>query len=91
MGVQLNIKDEATIDKVRRMALADGRAVTATIRALVDQEWQKREDDRASRLAKIIAATDRIRAAMTDEAKAMTSKEIMDAIYDDDEEDGFAR
>lgn len=91
MSVQLNIKDEATIDKVRKMALADGVPVTATIRALVDQEWCRREDDRAVRLAKIIAATDRIRAAMTDEAKALTSKDVMDSIYDDDAEDGFAQ
>lgn len=91
MGAQLNIKDEEIVDKVRKLAVADGRPMVATIRALVDQEWCRREDERAKLLARMIAFTEEIHAAMPGDVKGMTSEEIMEAIYDDNEDDGFAR
>ena len=91
---QLNIKDVETIRKVRAIAEARGEALTQTIRALVNQEWDRREAARSDRTTQRLRAVrviqDEVRCLTPPETIKMTSKEIIDSIYDDDQPDGHA-
>lgn len=89
--MQLNIKDDAIVRKAKEWAAQDGHSVIDTIRAVFDRESQRREADRAERLARMREWADAVYAALPADVKGMTSKEIMDSIYDDKEPDGFAR
>lgn len=91
MAAQLNIKDEKVVDEWRTWAQRDGKSVMATMRDVMERERHRRETDRADRLAHMIAFTEELQAAVPPELKGLTSKEIMDSIYDDNEPDGFAR
>lgn len=91
MATQLNIKDPVLIARARDLAKRDGRPVTATLRALVDKEWAAREAERSERLARMTAWAAEVHAQLPDDVKGLSSKEIMDSIYDDNEFDGFAR
>ena len=91
MGVQLNIKDEVLHRKAQEWAKQDGQSVTATIRAVFDRESERRASEYAARLARMTAFSDEIYATLPDDVKKRTSKEIMDSIYDDNTDDGFAR
>jgi hypothetical protein len=91
MGVQLNIKDTRTVELARRHAQRIGKNVTEALRDLLEEEERRREADRTARLATINAMVDEIRADMPAETRRMSSKDVMDSIYDDDEPDGFVR
>ena len=91
MAMQLNLKDPVLIERARTLARRAGQPVTAKLRALVDKEWEAQENDIHERRAALNALLDEIYAVMPDDVKKMTSKEIMDSIYDDNEPDGFAR
>lgn len=91
MAAQLNIKDPVLIERVRDLARRKHQLVTATLRALVDKEWETQQAERASFLAGMRAWSDAVHAELPDDVKGMTSKEVMDSIYDDEEPDGFAR
>lgn len=91
MATQLNIKDPVLVQRVRELALRNGQPVTATLRELVDREWQARDAEKAERLARMTAFTRELQASVPEELRNMTSKEIMDLIYDEDQPDGFAR
>lgn len=91
MATQLNIKDPVLIERARELARRDGKPVTATLRALVDKAWDAKEAERSDRLARMHQWADEVYAQIPDDVKRMTSKEIMDSIYDDNEPDGFAR
>jgi hypothetical protein len=90
MASQLNIKDAVLIERARHLAQARQESVTATLRSLVDREWERREADIEARRAKLDALVAEVRANMPEEVRNMSSKEIMDSIYDDDQPDGFA-
>lgn len=91
MGVQLNIKDERTVTIARDLARQLGKTVTETIREALEEKAQSRERAKEDYIARVSALIDDIRAEMPDDVKKMTSKQVMDSIYDDDEPDGFAR
>ena len=91
MATQLNIKDPVLIERVRTLAARNGEPVTATLRHLVDAAWHEREREIDARFAKMQAWTRKAQAMVPPELKGVTSKEIMDSIYDEDELDGFAR
>ena len=91
MGVQLNIKDAEIAEEWRAWARQDGRSITATMRDVMERERGRRDADRTDRLARMIAFTEQLQAAVPPELKSSTSKEVMDSIYDDKEPDGFAR
>lgn len=91
MVAQLNIKDPLLIERARDLAKRRHQPVTATLRALVDREWEAEQADRVAFLADMRAWADAVHAELPDDVKCMTSKEVMDSIYDDDEPDGFAR
>jgi len=84
MGAQLNIKDSETIELARGLAAELGKSVTATIREALEEKARAREADIQVRIAEINAIVDEIREKMPPEVRAMSSKELMDAIYDED-------
>ncbi|WP_375381597.1 type II toxin-antitoxin system VapB family antitoxin [uncultured Sphingomonas sp.] len=91
MGVQLNIKDERTVTIARDLARQLGKTVTETIRDALEDKVRARDVERGTRVVRMLALADEIYAELPDAVKAMTSKELMDSIYDDNEPDGFAR
>ena len=91
MATQLNIKDAETVRAVRQYAAETGRSVTATVREAIAADRARREADLGERRRELDDLLADIRAYMPEDVKRMTSKEIMDSIYDDSEPDGFAR
>jgi antitoxin VapB len=84
MGAQLNIKDAETIELARGLAAKLGKSVTATIREALEEKARAREADVQERIAAINKIVDDIRQKMSPEVRAMSSKELMDSIYDED-------
>ena len=84
MGVQLNIKDPATVKLARELAERSGRSVTDTIRTALEQEERRREADVQERIREINALTKEINQHLDPAWRGKTSKEIMDSIYDED-------
>ena len=95
MATQLNIKDARTVQRVRELARERGEPVTATLRSLVDREWQAREEQLQRKIDANLRVMreiqEEVRRVTPPETARMTLKEIMDSIYDDGEPDGFAR
>lgn len=83
MGVQLNIKDAETIRLARALAAQAGTSVTETIRVALEAVAREREAESAARLADMIAFSEEAFAAMPDNIRRMSLKEIMDSIYDE--------
>ena len=84
MGKQFNIKDARAIELAQDLAARKGKSVTATIRDMLEEERQRMDDDFQQRTAKILEAGARFRASLPPELLTLSSKEWMDAIYDDD-------
>ena len=84
MGVQLNIKDETVVRLARELADADGKSVTQTLRDLLEREHREREEDRAQRLRRVRALVGEMQVYWKPETRNLTSKELMDSIYDED-------
>ena len=85
MGVQLNIKDPETVRLARELAGATKRSVTETIRSALEREKTRQDEEIAARNARIRAATAASRADLPAEHRNMTSKEMMDLIYNTDD------
>jgi antitoxin VapB len=85
MGVQLNIKDAETVRLARKLADASGRSVTETIKAALRKEDCSREAERAATLREMADISAQFRKHMPKEWHCKTSKQIMDAIYEQDE------
>ena len=84
MGKQLNIKDERTIELAQELAVKLGKSVTATIREALEEKAARGIVEREERKAAILKAAEDFRRKMPPEWRTMTSKEIMDSIYDED-------
>ncbi len=91
MGAQLNIKDDETARLAREMASNSGKSVTATVRDALKRGQRDPQAEIAERIRKVNGLVDEFQRLLLDEWRGKTSKEIMDAIYDDEEKDGFAR
>lgn len=91
MASQLNIKDPVLIEGAQLLAKRRGKAVTATLRGLVERELANDKAQSAERLARMRKWADEVYEQIPDDVKRMTSKEIMDSLYDDAEPDGFAK
>lgn len=91
MGVQLNIKASETIELARDLARQLGKTLTDTVHEALEEKKQRRDADIAERIRQANALVDEVRRGLPPEILAMSSKEMMDLIYDDDEPDGFAR
>lgn len=88
MGAELKITDAETLRLAESLAAARGESVEATIRAALEREQLALAAERERKIAENIAAMNEIsrefREKMPPEWHHMTSKEIMDSIYDDD-------
>lgn len=84
MGVQLNIKDAETVLLARDLAKQLNKTVTQTIREALEAKRRESNVESERRLAEMMAFADEAQAAMPDDVKKLTSREIMDSIYGDD-------
>lgn len=84
MGTQVNLKNAKTVELAREIAGKKGKSVTATIHELLEQERGRMEEERARRIEGIMAAAASIRAKIPPELRRLSSKEWMDALYDED-------
>lgn len=84
MGVQLNIKDAETVRLARELAKQLHKSVTETIREALEAKAQAAAQEREKRIADMTALADEAYAAMPDDVKKMSLKELMDSIYDED-------
>lgn len=91
MASQLNIKDDETVREIREYAAETGRTATATIREAIRNDRARRQADVQERIRRVNALIDEVRRNAPPETLKMTSKQIMDSIYDDHQPDGFAR
>ena len=91
MGVQLNIKNESTVRLARELAAAAGTSVTQAVHSALEQAAATRDATIRAKIQQMNALVAEFQRDMPADWKGKTSKEIMDAIYDDDEPDGFAR
>lgn len=83
MGAQLNIKDPETIELARSLAQQLGKSVTETIREALKEKAAKRASERQAKLDALNAIVAEIQANLPPETRAMTSKEMMDDLYDE--------
>lgn len=84
MGAQLNIKDPETIRLARELAEATGQPITQAIRAALERELQRREEEIQATIRRVNEIVAEFQHDMPEEWRGKTSKEIMDSIYDED-------
>lgn len=84
MGAQLNIKDAETIRLARELADATGQPVTQAIRHALERELQRREEEIQETIRQVKEISREFVASIPPEMRGKTSKEWMDAIYDED-------
>lgn len=84
MGAQLNIKDTETIRLARELADATGQPITQAIRQALERELARREAEIEETIARIKEISREFVASIPPEMRGKTSKEWMDAIYDED-------
>ncbi len=83
MASQLNIKDAETIAMARQLAKARNTTVTGVIKAALEREVREREQLLADKLARIDEIVAEFKRNLPPEWVGKTSKELMDAIYDE--------
>lgn len=83
MGVQLNIKDETVVRLARELAQAEGKSVTLALRELLEKERGNREKERERRVRDVLELVKELQTHWNPETRGMTSKELMDSIYDE--------
>lgn len=84
MGVQLNIKDERTVGLARDLAKQLGKSVTEVVREALEEKNRRREKEIARKVKRVEKILDGIWELWDPETRDMTSKELMDSIYDED-------
>lgn len=88
MASQLNIKDAHTVALARKLASQSRQSITTVIRKALEREEQALETKIAENLEFIKKISEEFRKKMPPEWHNMTSKEIMNQIYD---EQGYDR
>ena len=83
MGAQLNIKDAETVRLAKELAGELGKSVTDTIREALEEKVLQRAAKRQATIDAINKIVDDFQRNMPEEWRGRTSKEIMDAIYDE--------
>lgn len=83
MGVQLNIKDAVTAELARDLANELGKSVTETVREALEEKRRRREDEIAETVRATMAIAREARDHWHPSTAGMTSKELMDELYDD--------
>jgi antitoxin VapB len=83
MGVQLNIKDARTAELARDLAKQLNKSVTEVVREALEEKKLRREEEIQRIVARVMQITDGLRERWNPETRHMTSKEMMDSIYDE--------
>jgi antitoxin VapB len=83
MGAQLNIKDAETIRLARELAEATGQPITQAIRAALERELQRREEEVQETIRRVNEIVVEFKRDLPEEWRGRTSREIMDSIYDE--------
>jgi antitoxin VapB len=83
MGVQLNIKDARAAELARGLAKQLGKSVTEVVREALEEKHERREAEIRRRIQAVLAITDGLKDRWDPETRHMTSKELMDSIYDE--------
>lgn len=84
MGAQLNIKDAETVRLARQLADATGQPITKAIKAALERELARREEEVQETIARLREIGREFRADIPPEMRGKTSREWMDGIYDKD-------
>lgn len=83
MGKQFNLKDARTIELAQALASGLGKSVTAVIREALEEKAQRRDREIEQKVQEVMKITDRLGELWNPETRHMSSKELMDAIYDE--------
>lgn len=83
MGVQLNIKDARAAELARDLAQQLGKSVTEVVREALEEKKQRREDEIERTVADVLRIVEEAKPHWNPATRHMTSKELMDAIYDE--------
>jgi hypothetical protein len=83
MGVQLNIKDQGTVELARDLARSLGKSVTETVREALEEKRRRRDAEIAEKVRIGMEIAERASKHWRPETAGMTSKELMDSIYDE--------
>ncbi len=81
---QLNIKDAETIRLAQELADASGDSVTATIRQALEREHRAREEQIERQVTRVLELGRTFRAGLPTDLQALSAKEWMDSLYDED-------
>lgn len=84
MGVQLNIKDQRTVELARMLAEQLGKSVTETIREALEEKRLAREGELQRKVAEVKTLLGSTRQYLDPEWQKRSLKDIMDSIYDED-------
>lgn len=84
MGVQMNIKDERAVTLARDLAATLNKSVTEVVREALEEKHRRRVEDIEQRLAEANRLIDDLQQHWDPHTRHLTSKELMDAIYDED-------
>jgi hypothetical protein len=84
MGVQLNIKDERTVQLARELAHRLGKSVTDTIREALEDKARLEAAQRQAKIDRLNALVDEFQKDLPADVRGMTSRQVMDELYDDD-------
>ena len=84
MGAQLNIKDARTAELARDLAKQLGKSVTEIVREALQEKKRRREEEVEERVRKVMELVEGLQDHWNPETRHLTSKELMDSIYDED-------
>jgi antitoxin VapB len=91
MGMQLNIKNVDTVRLAHKVAKAGGTSVTHAVHSALERADADYEAAIQAKIQSMNALVSDFQRHMPEEWRGKTSKELMDAIYDDEQPDGFAK
>ena len=86
MAAQLNIKDAEAVRLAKELGARSGRSATAVIRQALEREWAMQEDIITERIRRAKELSAEFRKNMPPEWHNMNSKQIMDSIYNLDDQ-----
>jgi antitoxin VapB len=83
MGVQLNIKDEQTVELARKLAKQLGKSVTEVVREALEEKQRRRAEEIEDAVRKVMRLTEGLRDHWNPDTRHLSSQELMDSLYDE--------
>ena len=83
MGVQLNIKDPRTVELARDLAKQLDKSVTEVVREALEEKKRQRDEHAQAKVRAVMRMVADLQKHRNPETRHMTSKELMDSIYDE--------